>query len=69
MTEEEALKESQRTIKLESQVIANSITRILMIGGPKFVQAILVSLMDANDKIMKTLKMDVEIEFKEKEKT
>lgn len=69
MTEEEALKESQRTIKMESQAIANSITRILMVGGPNFVQAILVSLMDANEKIMKTLNMNVEIEFEKKEKT
>jgi hypothetical protein len=69
MTEEDRiLKESQETIKLESKKIADSVTRILMLGGPKFVQAILMSMLDANDRIMKTLKLDTEIEFNGGEK-
>lgn len=69
MTENEqrVLEESKKTIKEEKDKIVLSVTRILMIGGPTMVKAILASLGEVNDQIMKDLKLDVSIEFQGEE--
>lgn len=65
MNEEEVLKQSQAEIKVEGKKIADSVTRILMLGGPRFVKAILESMLHANEKIMTELKIATNIEFEE----
>lgn len=59
------LAESQKTIKEESQKIAASVTRILMLGGPKFVEAILTSFLVTNQKISEQLNVSANINFEE----
>lgn len=63
--EKETMRQSQEAIKEESKKVGASITKILMLGGPKMVQAILLSLQDANERIMRELNIDTKIDFQE----
>jgi hypothetical protein len=63
--EKKAFELTKATVKKETEKISLSLTRILMLMGPKSVQAILASLTDTNEKMLKELKVDLSIEFKE----
>jgi hypothetical protein len=63
--EQRAIAESQRIIKEETKKITESVTRILMLGGPKFVETILTSLLETNKDITEKLKFDAKVEFTE----
>lgn len=61
--ERRILKSSQDEIKKESQNIGASMTRILMLGGPIFVDNLLNSLLEANKKIKEQLGMSLKVAF------
>lgn len=61
--EQETLAKTQTEIKAETKKIGDSMTRILLLGGPQYVESLLGALTKANESIKGQLKMNISTEF------
>lgn len=65
MDTDQAMADSKKAIKEEVDKITAAVTRILLVGGPNFVEAVLKSLLGANDDIKSKLNLKSEVKFEE----